>query len=124
MCHRVRELPAGMTSIVCKKCGRHGRYRRETFVERCSLDMALPDALRIMIACEGWRGASGVLGCERLIRGHVAHAQRDHNGRTLWIGGSPGSNSQTSGERRVLKLYLSGENTAAARSKLATWSAH
>jgi len=47
----VSELPEGMTAIVCRKCGRSGRYRKETLLRRFGPDMPLPTVLTKLADC-------------------------------------------------------------------------
>jgi hypothetical protein len=47
----VSELPEGLTEIACAKCGRRGRYKRETLLERFGPDKALPDVLIALADC-------------------------------------------------------------------------
>lgn len=49
--YRVHELPPGPTEIECGSCGRRGRYRRDTLLERFGSDKALPDVLVALAAC-------------------------------------------------------------------------
>ncbi|MGH7014147.1 MAG: hypothetical protein ACREEL_08355 [Stellaceae bacterium] len=47
----VSDLPEGLTAIACKKCGRYGRYRRETLLPRFGPDAPLPDVLVKLADC-------------------------------------------------------------------------
>ncbi|MGB8182603.1 MAG: hypothetical protein WCF13_09555 [Stellaceae bacterium] len=47
----VAELPEGMTAIHCPKCGRMGRYRRETLLRRFGPDAPLPHVLNLLADC-------------------------------------------------------------------------
>lgn len=47
----VSELPEGMTAIVCRKCGRSGRYRKSTLLERFGPDAPLPHVLNLLADC-------------------------------------------------------------------------
>jgi hypothetical protein len=47
----VANLPEAMTTIACAKCGRMGRYRRETFLRRFGPDAPLPDVLNLLADC-------------------------------------------------------------------------
>lgn len=47
----VSELPEGMTAIVCRKCGRFGRYRKETLLARFGPDEPLPHVLNLIANC-------------------------------------------------------------------------
>ncbi len=50
--YTVSELPRDrLCRISCKRCGRAGAYRRETLAARFG-DMALPDVLIALTACE------------------------------------------------------------------------
>lgn len=47
----VSELPGGLTAIVCPKCGRYGRYRKETLLARFGPDESLPHVLNLIANC-------------------------------------------------------------------------
>jgi hypothetical protein len=47
----VAELPEGLTEIACTKCGRRGRYKRETLLDRFGPNKALPDVLIALANC-------------------------------------------------------------------------
>jgi len=49
--YRVHELPEGLTAIHCPKCGRLGRYRRETLLRRFGPDAPLPHVLNLLADC-------------------------------------------------------------------------
>lgn len=47
----VSELREGLTEIKCPKCGRFGRYRRETLLAQFGPDTPLPHVLRLIANC-------------------------------------------------------------------------
>lgn len=49
--YTVSELPDGLTAIVCRECGRFGRYRKETLLARFVPDEALPHVLNLLADC-------------------------------------------------------------------------
>lgn len=44
--------PADAITVRCEQCGRVGRYRRQTLIERYGADAAMPDVLNAITACE------------------------------------------------------------------------
>jgi len=38
--------------VACPRCGRAGRYRRDTLIARFGADAALPDVLTALAACD------------------------------------------------------------------------
>lgn len=49
--YTILDLPEGMTELHCDKCGRRGRYRRETLLERFGPEIALPDLRHKIAKC-------------------------------------------------------------------------
>ena len=50
--------PLDMIRISCAKCGRRGRYRRATLIERFGPDMALPELWHVLAQCPRRNNAS------------------------------------------------------------------
>lgn len=44
-------LKPGLVKLACKKCGRAGRYRRDTLIARFGPEAGLPDVLADLAAC-------------------------------------------------------------------------
>ena len=42
------EHPSATVQLVCDKCGRQGRYRKATLIDKYGGDVALPDLLRLI----------------------------------------------------------------------------
>ena len=47
----VSDLPEGPTAIHCPKCGRAGRYRKDTLLRRFGPDMPPPTVLNVIANC-------------------------------------------------------------------------
>jgi len=45
---KARDYPLPTVEICCDHCGRHGRYRKERFVELVGEETELPTALKII----------------------------------------------------------------------------
>ena len=60
--HTVSDLPPGLTEIECPKCGRRGRYKRETLVSRFGPDQTLPAMLTAVAACRKARDMADICG--------------------------------------------------------------
>lgn len=58
----VSDLPEGLTTIACPKCGRLGRYRRETLLRRFGPDAPLPSVLNKLADCPRRGNASDPCG--------------------------------------------------------------
>jgi hypothetical protein len=52
---QLREYPTELVRLSCAKCGRAGKYRKQTLIERYGADIRLPD-LREEIAQCGRQG--------------------------------------------------------------------
>ena len=50
--------PLDLVRIACAKCGRAGRYRRATLLERYGPDMALPELRHELAQCSRRNNAS------------------------------------------------------------------
>ena len=60
----IKDFPTDRIEVECKKCGRHGRYRKTTLIEKYGSDIVLPDLLGLIASdCEEWQ----VLGNPRYI---------------------------------------------------------
>jgi hypothetical protein len=46
--------PQQVLRIACEKCGREGRYPRETIIARYGKDAAMLDVLRELASCANW----------------------------------------------------------------------
>lgn len=46
------DYPGDVVRIECERCGRAGRYRLDGLVTRFGADIALPDLLLALAACE------------------------------------------------------------------------
>lgn len=47
----VASYPLDSVRLSCRKCGREGRYRRSTLVERFGPEARMPDVLRVLADC-------------------------------------------------------------------------
>ena len=60
----ITDHPTDPIEIDCQKCGRNGRYRKATLIEKYGSDIVLPDLLGLIASdCEEWQ----VLGNPRYI---------------------------------------------------------
>ena len=50
--HSLGEFPLGVVRIECERCGRAGSYRLDGLMARFGPDIALPDLLVALSACE------------------------------------------------------------------------
>ena len=48
----LREHLGAIVRLTCEKCGRAGRYRKQTLIERFGADMRLPDLREEIAQCE------------------------------------------------------------------------
>ena len=49
----IRDFPSDPIEVECKKCGRKGRYRKATLIEKHGNDIRLPDLLALIAGdCE------------------------------------------------------------------------
>lgn len=46
------DYPTEMVTIRCESCGREGRYRRQSLIDRFGGDMELPEILDRLAGCE------------------------------------------------------------------------
>ena len=60
--------PTDSIEIDCQKCGRHGRYRKATLVERYGRDTVLPALLALLASDCEFRNKLGNQGCEVIYR--------------------------------------------------------
>ena len=59
----IADHPTDPIEIDCQKCGRHGRYKKATLVEKYGIDVVLPDLIGLLANnCEN-RGRLGNQGC-------------------------------------------------------------
>ena len=59
----IADHPTDPIEIDCQKCGRHGRYKKATLVEKYGIDVVLPDLIGLLASnCEN-RGRLGNQGC-------------------------------------------------------------
>ena len=59
----IRDFPADPIEVECKKCGRKGRYRKATLIEKHGNDIRLPDLLALIAGDCDKRTALGNQGC-------------------------------------------------------------
>ena len=55
--------PTDPIEIDCQKCGRHGRYRKATLIEKYRDDTVLPDLLTLLASDCEFRNKLGNQGC-------------------------------------------------------------
>ena len=59
----IKDFPTDTVEIDCKKCGRHGRYRRATLVGKYGSDVVLPDLSGLIAGDYEFRSGLGYQGC-------------------------------------------------------------
>ena len=59
----IAEHPGDPIEIDCQKCGRSGRYRKATLIEKYGSDTVLPDLIGILASDCKFRGRLGNQGC-------------------------------------------------------------
>ena len=59
----IKDFPTDRIEVECKKCGRHGRYRKATLIEKYGSDIVLPDLLALRAGDCEYRGGLGNQGC-------------------------------------------------------------
>ena len=59
----ITNQPTGPIEIDCQKCGRNGRYRKATLIEKYGSDVVLPDLIGILASDCEFRGRIGNQGC-------------------------------------------------------------
>ena len=59
----IKDFPTDPIEIECKRCGRHGRYRKATLIEKYGSDIVLPDLLALLAGDCEYRGGLGNQGC-------------------------------------------------------------
>ena len=59
----IKDFPTGRIEVECKKCGRHGRYRKATLIEKYGSDIVLPDLLALIAGDCEFRNRLGNQGC-------------------------------------------------------------
>ena len=62
----IKDFPTGRIEVECKKCGRHGRYRKATLIEKYGSDTVLPDLLALLASDCEFRNKLGNQGCGAL----------------------------------------------------------
>jgi len=72
---QARDYPFSSVRISCTKCGRQGRYSRESFLELVGAETELPDALeRISADCPKRQSAEAYDQCMALYSDLLAKA--------------------------------------------------
>ena len=59
----IKDFPTDPIEVECKRCGRHGRYRKATLIEKYGSDIVLPDLLGLIAGDCELRGELGNRGC-------------------------------------------------------------
>ena len=59
----IKDFPTDRIEVECKKCGRHGRYRKAMLIEKYGSDVVLPDPLALIAGDCEYRGGLGNQGC-------------------------------------------------------------
>ena len=59
----ITDHPTDPIEIDCQKCGRHGRYRKATLIEKYGSDIVLPDLLALLASDCEFRNKLGNQGC-------------------------------------------------------------
>ena len=59
----IKDFPTDRIEVECKKCGRHGRYRKATLIEKYGSDIVLPDLLALLAGDCEFRNKLGNQGC-------------------------------------------------------------
>ena len=62
----IADHPADPIEIDCQKCGRHGRYRQATLIEKYGSDIVLPYLLALLASDCEFRNKQGNQGCGAL----------------------------------------------------------
>ena len=62
----IADHPTEPNEIDCQKCGRHGRYRNATLIEKYGSDTVLPDLLALLASDCEFRNKLGNQGCGAL----------------------------------------------------------
>ena len=62
----IKDFPTVRIEVECKKCGRHGRYRKATLIEKYGSDIVLPDLLALLASDCEFRNKLGNQGCGAL----------------------------------------------------------
>ena len=60
---KIADHPGDPIEIDCQKCGRHGRYRKVTLIEKYGSDTVLPDLIGLLANDCEYRGRLGNQGC-------------------------------------------------------------
>ena len=60
---KIADHPGDPIKIDCQKCGRHGRYRKVTLIEKYGSDTVLPDLIGLLANDCEYRGRLGNQGC-------------------------------------------------------------
>ena len=61
-----RDFPTDPIEVECKRCGRNGRYRKATLIEKYGSDTVLPDLLVLLASDCEFRNKLGNQGCGAL----------------------------------------------------------
>ena len=59
----IKDFPTDRIEVECKKCGRHGRYRKASLIEKYGTDTVLPDLLALLASDCEFRNKLGNQGC-------------------------------------------------------------
>ena len=59
----IRDFPTDPIEVECKKCGRNGRYRKATLIEKYGDNIVLPDLLALIVGDCDKRTTLGNQGC-------------------------------------------------------------
>ena len=62
----IKDFPTDPVEVECKRCGRHGRYRKATLIEKYGSDTVLPDLLALLASDCEFRNKLGNQGCGAL----------------------------------------------------------
>ena len=62
----ISDHPTDPIETGCQKCGRHGRYRKATLIEKYGDDTVLPDLLALLASDCEFRNKLGNQGCGAL----------------------------------------------------------
>ncbi len=62
----IKYFPTDRIEVEWKKCGRHGRYRKASLIEKYGSDIVLPDLLALLASDCEFRNKLGNQGCGAL----------------------------------------------------------
>ena len=73
----IKDFPTDRIEVECKKCGRHGRYRKASLIEKYGSDIVLPDLLALIAGDCEFRGRLGNQGCGAIYPALARAQQRN-----------------------------------------------